>query len=74
MAKHEQFFLVWSPQGQTPPVVRHPTRAEAVIEAKRLAAQRPGAEFFVLASVGCAKRVDVAWIDHVDDTETEIPF
>lgn len=66
----EAFWIVWSPQGTRPPSVRHISRAGAIAEAKRLAAACPGSEALGLASVGCAKRVDVEWTDH----GIEIPF
>lgn len=66
-----KFWLVWSPQGVAPPRHRHATLAAATNEAKRLAAMRPGCEFFVVEAVGCARKVDVEW---ADITEAEIPF
>ncbi len=68
------FYLVWCPNGPTPPTYRHETEGNARREAERLAREKPGQEFFVLRSTGVAKKVDVVWIDHeIDDVDT-IPF
>lgn len=65
MENNEAFFLVWSPTGQTPPVVRHPTFESAKAEAERLALQAPSSTFFVLEAVGFARKVQVQWTDLV---------
>ncbi|SDI64940.1 hypothetical protein SAMN04487926_12138 [Paraburkholderia steynii] len=51
------FWIVWSPQGVTPPQYRHETLGVAIAEAERLAKLRPGDEFIVLEAVA-ARCVD----------------
>lgn len=71
------FWIVWSPTGSSPPRCRHADEPSARAEATRLAKLNPGAEFFVLAAIGKAQKVDVAWsaasteVPHDDDG---IPF
>lgn len=66
-----KFWIVWSPQGARPPSFRHITLAAATTEAKRLAEEHPGHEFFALEAVGRAQKVTVQWTDL---NEAEIPF
>ena len=49
------FWLVWSPQGVTPPSFRHPSEEQAQKEAERLAREHPSAEFYVLYAISCSK-------------------
>lgn len=66
------FWLVWSPQGGTPPSRRHATEDAAREEAERLSRQAPGDEFYVLASKAVVRTVrPVEWVDCEPDT---IPF
>ena len=66
MSKIEKFFVVWSP-GRGVPVVRHPSFNVAKDEARRLAKQQPGDEFFVLAAIGRAQLPDpVDWAQTFD--------
>ena len=44
------FFIVYSPQGPTPPVKQHKTHKEAMGAAHRMASYHPGREFFVMKS------------------------
>lgn len=72
--KHEIFYLVWNPQAGTP-TYRHETEDSAISEAKRLAAKNPGQEFFVMASIGRATKIDVAYDKFTPTTlEDELPF
>lgn len=64
----EPFWLVWNPQGRSP-VYRHGSLKSAQAEAARLARNNPGEEFYVLATVGRCKAVDVIWTE-ID----ELPF
>lgn len=66
-----KFWLVWSPQGATPPRYRHASEAAAINEARRLAELKPGSQFYVLEATGVAEKVSVAW---TPITETEIPL
>lgn len=45
------FWLVWSPDGFSPPRYRHNSEAAACNEASRLAAENPGKEFFAVRPV-----------------------
>lgn len=57
-----EFWLVWNPRGGAP-THQHPTLHQARAEAERLARMNPGQDFFVLATVGRAKKVDVEWME-----------
>lgn len=46
-----QFWIVWNPDNNLTPTVRHPTKQKAVDEAKRLATKFTGSTFIVMASV-----------------------
>lgn len=45
-------FVVWSPDGPTPPKVSHPTHKSAHHAAHRLAEAHPGQQFMVMARSG----------------------
>lgn len=51
--KLTKFWVVWNPSAGTPRH-RHDSKANAEIEAGRLAAQHPGQQFIVLKAVGGA--------------------
>lgn len=70
MQQSEPFFMVYG-LSQGAPTVRHANRVVADAEAKRLAAQHPGVTFYVLATVGKARKVDV---DFVTIDPDEVPF
>lgn len=55
----EKFWLVWSPQGRTPPSMRHLTIDTANTEADRLAKLNPGHSFFVLTAESLHVKRDV---------------
>jgi hypothetical protein len=59
-AKEGPFWLIW---GKGAPSVRHTTEGVALAEAKRLAQQDPGQEFFVVRAV---KRVKMSGVEVVD--------
>ena len=42
------FFIVWSPEGTSPPKFRHPSFDDASAEAARLASVHMGRKFFVM--------------------------
>jgi hypothetical protein len=54
------FWLVWCPDGKTPPKHRHGTRESAEMEAARQARVNPGKKFYVLEPVCVAERQDVS--------------
>lgn len=76
-------FLVWNPQGEAPRVP-HSTFDKAKREALRLAASRPGHQFYVLAPIALAeverprptlRSIDPAKVTpEVYDLDDEIPF
>lgn len=69
------FWMVWSPQGRAP-TVKHGTAHGAMEEAKRLARNVRGAQFYVLHAVAKATipepPVHVTKLAH--DLDQEIPF
>lgn len=56
------FWMVYG-TGQGAPTFRHGTFEGAKAEAERLARQSPGIEFYVLRSIGRARRVDVEYTE-----------
>lgn len=64
------FFMVWNPNGRAP-AFRHANKADAVVEAERLAHLKPGETFVVLATV-CARRLDA--MQRIDLQPEEVPF
>lgn len=58
------FYVVWNPAHGLPRC-QHSTLAEARREAERLARLNPDHEFHVLASVGTARAMTVAWDEHI---------
>lgn len=64
------FWMVYG-AGCGAPTVRHDRLGNARAEAERLAVANPGTKFYVLRSVGVARRVDVDWAEIEED---EIPF
>lgn len=47
----KQFFIVFSPEGETAPVVVHETHKAAMNAAYAMAAKHPQAKFFVMGSL-----------------------
>lgn len=77
------FWILWSPQGKTPPRVKFPTEKQALRIAEKMAAEHPGSEFFVLLTVARSVRREVTTerFDPPpqpeptdDDGEDDIPF
>lgn len=67
------FWLVWSPNGEQPPRIRHPDEASAEQEAGRLADLNPGREFYVLQptiQIVSQRRLVTRFVKDPD----EIPF
>ncbi len=57
------FWVVWNPSHGLPRY-QHYTAEEARNEAKRLAALNPGQDFYVLGTIGKARRDEpVTWFD-----------
>lgn len=54
------FWMVFNPQAGAP-VYRHPTEKAARTEAERLARINPGQTFYVLQTVGKARKTDVEY-------------
>lgn len=49
-------FIVWSPDGDTPPKVQHPSHKSAHHAAHRMAKEHPGQTFYVMGVGGKAIR------------------
>lgn len=47
----KQFYIVFSPDGETPPKVVHPTHKGALVAAVRMARFHPDKSFFVMGSM-----------------------
>lgn len=67
----EPLFIIWSPQGMTPPRYTHKGYEEAKRAAISMAQQHPGQEFYMMRAVMMAKVPDPIIIEHFDDG---IPF
>lgn len=48
----ESFYMIWSPQGVTPPRTRFASQKAAEMASRKLAAANPGREFFVMEAIG----------------------
>lgn len=72
----QPFFLIWNPS-RGAPTVKQATYPIAEAEAKRLARQAPGEEFFILAAVARVEKIDVGVTRFEIDPDMhddEIPF
>lgn len=69
----EPFWMVYG-GGQGAPRVMHATREIAEAEAKRLARNNPGVEFYVLESVSRAMKHDVEFVRIDRRNRHAIPF
>jgi hypothetical protein len=67
-----EFYLVWSPQGCTPPRYRHESYAGAETEARRLAECHPHAAFFVMKAESISVKQTV--VTHRLPVGDDIPF
>ncbi|AOR77188.1 hypothetical protein [Novosphingobium resinovorum] len=74
MSKPASFFIVWNPEGHRPPRYRHEEFARAEREAKRLAAEQPGQQFFVMEARVMATRPDPVVLQEFENYEDGIPF
>ena len=73
----EQFYLVWSPQGPTPPRVTHESYGPAACAANDMARQHPGQDFYVLKALTHIVKTEVSVTRlKVDgsDPDMAIPF
>ena len=68
----EKFWIVWCPTSVRPPSVPHGDPASARREARRLALQHKGAEFYVCEVISVSRAVSVETVDLVEPTP--IPF
>lgn len=64
----DAFWIVWSPQGETP-TVSHKTKHGAGVEANRLAVANPGRTFYVLESINERVASGLTYFEHAD-----VPF
>lgn len=69
MAKDTNFFVVWNPTHGVPKY-RHERRGTAEIEARRLASEHPGEQFYIMVAVAVAQTADPVILTELD----EIPF
>ena len=70
MDQSKFFWMVYG-DSQGAPTYKHLSPLEARREAERLARLNPGVKFYVLAAVGCAHKIDVAFEEWTSD---QIPF
>lgn len=68
----EPFWIVWAPQGERPPRVRHSQEHLAEAEAMRLARENPGHDFIVMQSVVRIKQPVKMELEHYSDPG--VPF
>ena len=74
MMEQDQFWMVWNPLGYQPRM-KHWNEDAAVREAKRLARENPGQQFYVLEAIAGVEKIDVAVHTYrASDSEWEIPF
>ena len=66
------FFVVWCPTHGAPSV-RHASKDDALQEARRLASNNPGREFFVLCALTVCQKTDVIVTD-LCGVDAEMPF
>lgn len=69
--EHRHFWMVKA-EGHNPTTHKHHSFEDAQAEANRLAVQNPGRKFFVLQTVGFARKEAAEW--HEMDTGELIPF
>ena len=70
---NRQFWIVWQENGGTP-THKHETKESAIAEAKRLAKLSPDNNFFVLESIGAAKKLEVTYTNFQNNDYDPIPF
>lgn len=68
------FWMIYG-NGQGAPTMKHASRDDAEREAKRLARNNPGVQFYVLQTIAIAEKHDVSftWLNR-RDLDAEIPF
>lgn len=68
-------YIVWSPDGPTPPKVSHETHKKALWQAHEMAKKHPGQQFYVMARAGkgakvhadfCTKHTDQLAVANMD--------
>lgn len=67
------FWVVWCPS-YGPPTVRHARKSDAVSEARRLATNNAGRDFYVLCAVSVSRRMEPVETTDFDVFDAEIPF
>lgn len=76
---NKKIWVVYNPNGSAPTHTHH-SYDSAKQEAKRLARTHLDQSFFVMESIGMAKKSDVSWYVHEEDrpclsyNDDEIPF
>lgn len=74
----KKIWVVFNPNGRAP-TYTHQSYDSAKQEAKRLARMNPDQSFYVMESVGMARKHDVSFyacgtVDHRELSEDDIPF
>jgi hypothetical protein len=72
-ARNKAFWLVWSPQGNSP-THQHETRQLADREAERLARTNPGRYFIVLQAVSGFLVDNLYVTSYVEESADDFPF
>jgi hypothetical protein len=67
----KQFFIVFSPDGETPPKIVHATHKGAMFAAAQMAKINPKASFFVMGSM--SRPVTAATVRDVQPIADEVP-
>lgn len=67
------FWVVWCPESG-PPTKRHDRKTDAIAEARRLATNNPGRDFFVLCTVSRSRRMEPVETVEFDIFDAGVPF
>lgn len=72
MALSDTFHIVWNPKGPHAPRERHFSQGDAEKEARRLALDHPGQDFFVMMAVARFRATEPVEVERFDTDG--IPF
>lgn len=71
----DAFYIIWNPEGASPPRFRHEWFGSAANEAARLARENPGQEFIVMQAVRSVKVMDLTVTEFArSEHDDNIPF
>ena len=62
----DPFYIIWNPKGSAPPKYQHAILGDAEKEARRLAIENPGNDFFVMASHSRSKAIEPIEVEYYD--------